>query len=205
VLVAARSTVYRLGFARLVEEHHLLRLAGVAADRDEAVRLIVERQPDVAVIELGLGGLPADEVASELRRRGLTTPILCMSEECSGELAMRLVGSGVTGYITTSATAEEVADAIIRVARGLAVLGADVSDALVPEIRRRADAGTRLTERELETLNHLAAGGTAKEIADRMHLAVPTVKNHTAHLYAKLGVKDRGAAVAEAMRNGWVV
>jgi two-component system, NarL family, nitrate/nitrite response regulator NarL len=206
-LLVAHNCVARLGLIKLVEDSEILQLDAVAGDAAQALAEL-ERQADafdVAVIELAAETAGAGyELTTTVRERAADLPILLISDHASGELAVRVLAAGATGYITTSSGPDEVVDAICRVARGMPVLGSDVGAALVPELRRRTDTRMGLTERELDILKQLADGGTCKEIADRMHLATPTIKNHVAHLYAKLGVRDRGAAVAEAMRHGWL-
>ena len=137
-----------------------------------------------------------------VRQAELDTRVLFVSEYHGGELVLQALTAGGAGYLSKSASAEEIRSSIVRIARGDAVLPSDVGTNLASALRERGDTGTHLTARELGVLELIAEGESASVIAHRLHLAVPTVKTHIQNLYAKLGVNDRGSAVAESMRRG---
>jgi two-component system nitrate/nitrite response regulator NarL len=115
---------------------------------------------------------------------------------------MQAFASGGAGYLSKSATGDEICTAIVRVAHGEDVLPSEVGDGLAHVLRLNGLVGSRLSARELGVLKLIAQGDTAPTIASQLHIAVPTVKTHIHNLYGKLGVCDRGAAVAEGMRRG---
>ena len=113
--------------------------------------------------------------------------------------------AGARGYLTKDADASELCDAISAVARGRTVLAPQLQAGIAGEIRLRAvHERPFLSDRESEILKLVADGLTAPEIGRRIHLSTATIKTHLQHLYDKLGVSERAAAVAVAMRRGLV-
>jgi two-component system nitrate/nitrite response regulator NarL len=114
-----------------------------------------------------------------------------------------LVADGAAGYLTTDADARQLCEAIAAVARGRTVLAPELQAGLAGQIRRReVPDRPLLSAREREALKLIAEGLTAPAIGRRLHLSTGTVKTHLTHLYGKLDVSDRAAAVAQAMRRG---
>ncbi|HEY3775888.1 MAG TPA: response regulator transcription factor [Solirubrobacteraceae bacterium] len=202
VVVADDHPLFRKALQETIDAQDGLEVVGVAADGEQALELIRAHEPQVAVLDVRMPKLDGREVVRRVREAELDTRVLFVSEYHGGELVLQALTAGGAGYLTKAATAEEICAAIVRISRGEAVLPSDVGTDLATTLRERGDSGTRLTARELSVLELIAEGESAGVIAQRLHLAVPTVKTHIQNLYAKLGVNDRGAAVAEAMRRG---
>jgi two-component system nitrate/nitrite response regulator NarL len=204
VLVADDHPVYREGIVRAVKERPDLELVGEAGDGREALEKVRELTPDVAVLDIRMPGLDGTQVLNALRRDGLKTEVLFLSAFLESELAYRTVAEGAKGYLSKEAARQEICDAIVLIARGGTALAPEVQASLAQGIRERELAGGRpdLTPREREVLQLIAEGMSAPEIGKRIHLSPTTVKTHLHTLYEKLGVRDRAAAVAEAMRRG---
>ena len=204
VLVADDHPVFREGIVRAVKERPDLELVGEAADGREALERIKELGPDVAVLDIRMPGLEGTQVLSALRRDGVATEVLFLSAFMESELAYQTVAEGARGYLSKEASRQEICDAIVTVARGGTALAPEVQAGLAEEIQHRERTAGRpeLTPRENEVLGMIAEGLSAPEIGRRIHLSPTTVKTHLHTLYEKLGVSDRAAAVAEAMRRG---
>lgn len=204
VLVADDHPLYREGIVRAVKDRPDLELVGEAADGREALDRIKELTPDVAVLDIRMPELEGTQVLSALRRDGVATEVLFLSAFMESELAYKTVAEGAKGYLSKESSRQEICDAIITVARGGTALAAEVQAGLAQEIqdRERSDGRPNLTPRETQVLSMIAEGMSAPEIAKRIHLSPTTVKTHLHTLYEKLGVSDRAAAVAEAMRRG---
>jgi two-component system nitrate/nitrite response regulator NarL len=202
VVVADDHPLFRAALVRLVGDDASLTLTAVAIDGGEALKAILEHQPDVAVLDMRMPVLSGSEVSARIAQSDCTTRMLLLSEYHDGETVTEALEAGAAGYLSKSATAAEITQAILRVAEGEAVLDATLGGQVAEAIRTRGGARPRLSPRERDVLRHIAAGHGSREIAMEMHLAVPTVKTHLAHLYQKLGVNDRASAVAEAMRQG---
>jgi two-component system, NarL family, nitrate/nitrite response regulator NarL len=204
VVVADDHPLYRQALCESIEANPLLDLVAIAADGRQALEAIQLHGPDVAVLDMRMPELDGQEVALRLRQRDATTRVLFVSEYHGGELVLQALTAGGAGYLPKTATGEEICAAIVRVAHGEAVLPSEVGGHLASTLYEHGHLATKLSPRELSVLQLIAEGNSARVIAERLQVAVPTVKTHTQNLYAKLGVSDRGAAVAEAMRRGLV-
>jgi two-component system, NarL family, nitrate/nitrite response regulator NarL len=202
VVVADDHPLFRKALQQTIDAEDGLTVVGVAADGLEALELIHAHKPQVAVLDVRMPRLDGREVVRRVQEAELKTRVLFVSEYHGGELVLQALTAGGAGYLSKAATAEEICASIVRIADGGAVLPSDVGTDLATTLRERGDGGTRLTARELSVIELIAEGESAGDIAERLHLAVPTVKTHIQNLYAKLGVNDRGAAVAESMRRG---
>jgi len=204
VVVADDHPIYREGIVRAINERPDLDLVGEAADGRQALDQIQELSPQVAVLDIRMPGLDGTQVLSAMRRDGLETEVLFLSAFMEPELAYRTVASGARGYLSKESSRHEVCEAIVTIARGGTALAAEAQAGLAREIQERERTGGRpqLTDREQEVLNFVAEGLSAPDIGKQIHLSTTTVKSHLHSLYEKLGVSDRAAAVAEAMRRG---
>ena len=116
------------------------------------------------------------------------------------EAIVRAIEAGAAGYLLKDAPPDDLVDAVRRAAAGETVLAPPVAKRLVDRVRN-PDAGA-LSAREIEVLREVASGNTNAELAERLHISQATVKTHLLHIYAKLGVSDRAAAVARAYDTG---
>ena len=204
VVVADDHPLFRDGIARALRERPDLELLGESADGREALALVRELQPMVAVVDLALPGLDGFALLNAIRRDGLPTRVLVLSASEEGALVHQALAGGAAGYLAKSATRTRVGDAVAAIGRGELVLDPVLQPALLEEVGRRGVDGDRplLSAREREILALIADGLSAPAIGERLIVSPATVKTHMAHLYEKLGVSDRAAAVAEAMRRG---
>lgn len=204
VFVADDHPIYREGIVRAIKERPDLELVGEAADGREALAAIKELTPDVAILDIRMPELEGPQVLNAIKRDGVETEVLFLSAFMESELAYKTVAEGAKGYISKESSRQEICDAVVVVARGGTALAPEVQAGLAVQIQaRERDAGRPgLTERENQVLGMIAEGLSAPEIGRRIHLSPTTVKTHLRTLYEKLGVSDRAAAVAEAMRRG---
>jgi two-component system nitrate/nitrite response regulator NarL len=204
VLIADDHPIYREGIVRAVKERPDLELVGEAEDGRDALDAIKETQPDVALLDIRMPRLEGPQVLNALHRDGMRTKVIFLSAFMEGELAYETVAAGARGYLSKEAAREEICDAIVAVARGGTALAPEAQAGLAAQVQERersADA-PQLTAREREVLQLISEGLSAPDIGKRIHLSPTTVKSHLHKLYEKLGVSDRAAAVAEAMRRG---
>jgi len=204
VIVADDHPIYREGIVRAIGERPDLELVGEAADGREALEQIQRLNPEVAVLDIRMPGLDGTQVLSAMRRDGVETEVLFISAFMEPELAYKTVAAGARGYLSKDSSRQEVCEAIITIARGGTALAAEAQAGLAQQIQERERSGGRpqLTGREQEVLRLVAEGLSAPDIGKQIHLSTTTVKSHLHSLYEKLGVSDRAAAVAEAMRRG---
>ena len=176
---------------------------GEAADGREALAAIGAERPDVAVIGGPLDGLSGEQLLNAVARDGLRTRVVMIGARPQPRQVYAALAGGAAGYLTKDTDACALCDAIAAVARGGTVLSPELQAGVAAEIRLRAPL-TRpvMSARERETLTLIAEGLSAPEIGRVLHLSTATIKTHLQHIYEKLGVSERAAAVAEAMRRG---
>ena len=203
VYIAEDHPVYRDGLARAVSRRGDLQLVGQAGDGRTALEEIRTLAPDVVTLDLHLPELDGLRVLNAIKRDALPCRVLVLSSSSTGAGGYDAVALGAAGYLSKESAAESICDAIAAIARGETILAGEVQRELAGELQLRAAGGRPLlTARELEILRLIAAGRSAPEIAKSLFLSVATVKTHMQHLYDKLGVADRAAAVAAGMRRG---
>ncbi len=204
VLVADDHPLFREGVARAVRERPELELVAEVGDGRAALAAIREREPAVAVLDLRLPELDGIAVAKAVARDHLPTRVLVLSAFTEPRLVYEAMTAGAAGYFSKDADRESVLDAISAVARGESRVDPGLQTGLFAELRDRArdDDRPALTDREGEILRLMADGLSAPAIGRQLFLATATVKSHQGRIYEKLGVSDRAAAVAEAMRRG---
>jgi two-component system, NarL family, nitrate/nitrite response regulator NarL len=203
VVAAAAHPLYRDALTRAVRQRPELELVAAVCDGRDALAAITSEQPDVAVVDRALSGLGGDSVLDAVVRDRLPTRVVMIAAEPEPRMVYAAIAAGASGYLTKDVDANQLCDAIAAVSRGQSVLAADVHAGIASEIRLRAtDDRPFLSDRESEILRLVAEGQTAPEIGRTLRLGTPTVKTHLHHVYEKLGVAERAAAVAAAMRRG---
>jgi two-component system, NarL family, nitrate/nitrite response regulator NarL len=206
VLIADDHPLFREAIARVIAERDDLELVAEAADGRAALERIRALEPDVAVIDVRMPELDGSDVLVALREEGLPTNVVFLSAFLDAKTVYDAVAAGANAYLSKEAETQEIVTAILAAARGETILGPEVQTGLAEQIRFREETESRprLSDREHEVLKLIAQGLSAPEIGERIHLSTATVKTHLQHLYEKLGVSERAAAVAEGMRRGLV-
>lgn len=201
VVVADDHPVFRQGIVRALTSTGRIDVVAEVADGRAALAAIRDLQPAVAVIDFRMPELDGPQVAHAVERDGLPTKVVVLSAYDDGSLVYQAVEAGAAGYLTKEADPDEIVDAVTRCARGDGYLAHQLAASLATEVKKRAKGdGPQLTDRELEVVRMIADGLSIPQIAAALHLGASTVKTHVQNLYEKLGVSDRGSAVAEAMR-----
>ncbi|TDD86214.1 response regulator transcription factor [Actinomadura darangshiensis] len=167
-----------------------------AADGREAVALAAELRPDVVLMDLRMPGGGGVEAITELARRGLPCKVLVLTTYDTDTDTIPAIEAGATGYLLKDAPRDDLFDAVRAAAEGRTVLSPAIASRLVSRVRE--PRGDSLSTRELEVLRLVARGTSNREIATELFISEATVKTHLTHIYAKLDVKDRAAAVATA-------
>ncbi|SFW88205.1 response regulator [Amycolatopsis australiensis] len=175
-------------------------VVGEAANGAEAVALAERLRPDVVLMDLRMPGTDGVAAIAELARLGNPARVLVLTTYDTDSDVLPAIEAGATGYLLKDAPREDLFRAVEAAARGEAVLSPAVASRLLGRIRE--PAREPLSQRELEVLTLVARGSTNKEAAKKLFISEATVKTHLIHVYAKLGVKDRAAAVAVAFERG---
>jgi len=205
VVVADDHPLYREGVVRALLASGQIEIVAEAEDGRSALAAILQQLPDVALLDYKLPELDGVAVTHAIVREQLATRVLLVSAFTDSGIVYKALETGAAGFISKEARREQIADAVLACARGENVVPPDVAAGLVSEIRlRKQHDAPALTPREQEILHLIAAGKSLPQIAKELYLGLTTVKTHVQHLYEKLGVSDRAAAVASAMRRGLI-
>jgi len=203
VLVADDHPVFRDGLVRALRARAAFEIVGEAADGRQALDEIRRLSPAVALLDVKMPRLDGPSIAHAVRRDGLATRVVLISAHAPSDLVYRAIAMGASAYLSKEASPEDICDTVAAVARGETRLSPEVQGELIRQIQMRAvDDRPALSPREAEVLTLIADGLSAPDIARDLHLSPATVKSHLQSLYDKLGVSDRAAAVASAMRAG---
>jgi two-component system nitrate/nitrite response regulator NarL len=205
VAVADGQPLFREALAEALAARPELEVVGQAADGREALRVLRSRRPAVAVLDVELAGVDGPAVFEALAGEDAGTRVVFLSAGLDGALVHRLLSGGAAGYLTKGAGRDEICEAVVAVAEGGTVLSSDAQTRLAEQLRSRAATPpVELSDRERAVLHLIADGLSAPAIGRRLHLSESTVRTHAQHLYEKLGVSERAAAVAQAMRRGLI-
>ncbi|BBX41696.1 putative transcriptional regulatory protein NarL [Mycobacterium simiae] len=178
-------------------------VVGEADDGSQALDLIKKHRPDVALLDFRMPGMDGAQVAAAVRSNELPTRVLLLSAHDESAIVYQALQQGAAGFLLKDSTRTEIVKAVLDCANGQDVLAPSLAGGLAAQIRQRAEPATPvLSAREREVLGRIARGQSIPAIAAELFVAPSTVKTHVQRLYEKLGVSDRAAAVAEAMRQG---
>ncbi|GAA1769229.1 MULTISPECIES: response regulator transcription factor [Streptomonospora] len=199
VLIADDHPVVRDGIRGMFAGDPGFEVVGEAGDGARAVELARTSKPDVVLMDLRMPGTGGVDAIRDLARLGLPARVLVLTTYATDSDVGPAIEAGATGYLLKDALPEDLARAVRLAARGETVLSPLVASRLVGRVREPA---VSLSDRELEILRLIAAGSTNREAAARLFISEATVKTHVLHIYTKLGVNDRAAAVAAGFRRG---
>lgn len=201
VVVGDDHPMFRDGVVRALQSSDSIAVVAEADDGTSALEAIRTHRPQVALLDYRMPGMDGTEVAAAVLRDDLPTRVLLLSAHDESAIVYRALQDGAAGFLPKESTRSELISAVLDCAKGRDVVAPSLAAGLAGEIRRRAEPdGPALSPREREVLTLIAAGRSIPAMAKELFLAPSTVKTHVQRLYEKLGVSDRGAAVAEAMR-----
>ncbi|CAM5339537.1 Two-component system response regulator OS=Streptomyces glaucescens OX=1907 GN=SGLAU_31700 PE=4 SV=1 [Streptomyces glaucescens] len=206
LLIVDDHPVVRDGLRGMFNAGPGFRVLGEAADGVEGVELARRLDPDVVLMDLRMPGGSGVDAIAELTRRGARCRVLVLTTYDTDTDTLPAIEAGATGYLLKDAPREELFTAVRAAAEGRTVLSPAVATRLVTRVRTpaapTAPSDQSLSAREREVLVLVARGTSNREIAAELFISEATVKTHLTHIYAKLGVKDRAAAVAVGYDRG---
>ncbi|WP_026533207.1 response regulator [Arthrobacter sp. H41] len=198
VLLVDDHLVVRTGLRALLGTQPDFDVVAEAASGEDALAAVERSSPDVVMMDLAMGaGMDGIEAIRQLRRRTPRPAILVFTTYDSDADIVRAVDAGAMGYLLKDADPEEIFAAIRGAVQGRSFMSAPVASRLFQQLR---NPGEVLTPREAELLSLLIEGLSNRELGKRLFISEATVKTHLAHIYAKLGVDTRAAAIATALR-----
>ncbi|MET3903229.1 response regulator transcription factor [Paenarthrobacter sp. 4246] len=198
VVLVDDHTVVRSGLKALLGTQADIAVVGEAASGEEALEAAQRHAPDVVLMDLAMGaGMDGIEAIKQLRQRTPKQAIIVFTTYDSDADIVRAVDAGAMGYLLKDAAPEEIFAAVRGAVQGKSVMSAPVASRLFQQLRNPDEI---LTPREAELLSLLTEGLSNRDLGKRLFISEATVKTHLAHIYAKLGVETRAAAIATAIR-----
>ncbi|MBW3561865.1 MAG: response regulator transcription factor [Actinobacteria bacterium] len=205
VVIADDHTLVRQSLVKLVNSEPGFEVVA-DVERGEPVPDLVRRHDaDLVLLDVNMPDIDGITVATKLRKQFPDVRILFLTMHDDDATIRRAVSLGADGYVSKSASTEELVHALETVGEGGTYLSPAIARRVMEMAGGRGDTpASQLTERELEILQLMATGARPQEMADTLFLSVKTIKNHLTNVYAKLGVSTAAQAVAEAYRLGIV-
>ena len=200
LLIVDDHPVVRDGLSGMFSGDDGFEVIGEAANGVQAVTLACALEPDVILMDLRMPEMDGVAAIAELARRKVAARVLVLTTYDTDSDVVRAVEAGATGYLLKDSPRGDLLRAVRAAARGEAALSPSVATRLLSQVR--APAQEPLSQREFEVLEMVARGATNREAAAKLFISEATVKTHLLHIYAKLGVSDRAAAVAEGFQRG---
>jgi len=200
VLLVDDHSLVRRGFRRILEDDPDITVVAEAADGAEALRLTQELHPRVIVMDCAMPRMNGLQATRKILQREPQALVLMLSMHPEDTLVRQALDAGARGYILKNAVDLELGAAIRRVAAGETVLDSQ----LARPAALKGERSSGLTQRELEILQMIVAGKSAKEIASALDLSVNTVSVHRANIMDALGIHKTAELVTYAIRNGLV-
>lgn len=200
LLLVDDHPVVRDGLRGMFANEERFEIVGEAGSGNEAVAKVAALRPDVVLMDLRMPEGDGVEAIRGIKERGLGSRVLVLTTYDTERDVLPAIEAGATGYLLKDTPRLELLSAVEATARGEGVLSPPVSSRLMDQVRQpRKEA---VSDRELEVLRRVAVGSTNREIAERLFISEATVKTHLLHIFTKLGVNDRAAAVAAGFESG---
>jgi DNA-binding NarL/FixJ family response regulator len=199
--------VVRNGLIGMFDGDDGFEVVGEAGDGAEAVRRAQALAPDVILMDLRMQEMDGVSAIAALSEAGSTARVLVLTTYDTDSDVLSAIEAGATGYVLKDAPGAELFEAVRSAASGEAVLSPSVATRVVGQMRAPTSSPSHepISSRELEVLELVAHGASNRDAAARLFISEATVKTHLMHIYAKLGVNDRAAAVAEAFDRGLLI
>ena len=204
ILLADDHEMVRQGLRALLERDGFTVVAE-AEDGRQAAQLIEELKPDIAVLDLAMPLMNGISVAKALQQNGVHTRIVALTVHKEAPYVLEALRAGIRGYVLKSCAVEELVIAIREVLRGSTYLSSDISDLIVDAYLQKFEvAADSLSSRELQVLQLVAEGKSAKEVACLLNVSVKTAESHRSHIMEKLELHGTAGLVRYAIRHGLI-
>jgi DNA-binding NarL/FixJ family response regulator len=208
IVVADDHKIVREGLVRLLEEREDFTVIGEASDGEEAVQMVLERQPDVVIMDIWMPRLGGIDATRRIGKKGSNAKILVLSMHESRSYVEEVLRAGASGYIVKNAAPADLLQAIDAVCAGASYLSPSITQQVVDAIARPGDSSptgvSALTDREREVLQLIAEGLSSKEIASMLGVSLKTIDSHRSNLMEKLDIHKVSGLVRFAIRVGLV-
>ena len=209
LLLCDDHAMFRQGLRSILESEEGFRVIGEAANGREAVRYGLETRPDVILMDIQMPELDGVAATKAILGERPDTKVIILTMYRQDRYVFEAIKAGARGYLLKDADANDLIDAIKRVAAGETLLSAEMAASILDEFRRYGElprhpdhALSELTEREEDILRLLAQGRSNLEIADALGVSEKTVRNRLSEIFSKLRLNNRTQAALYALREG---
>lgn len=200
ILIVDDHPIVRSGLRGVLSGEPGFIVVGEAADGAEALTLAGRLAPDVVLMDLRMPGMGGVDAIRSLSRSHPRVRVLVLTTYDTDSDVLPALEAGATGYLLKDAPRDELVRGVRAAANGETVLSPSVAERLIRQVRQPAPEA--LSRREVQVLELIANGASNREAAEALFVSEATIKTHLLHIYNKLGVRDRAAAVGEAYRRG---
>ncbi len=210
IVIADDHAVVRQGTRSLLEREEDLEVVGEAGDGEQAVKLIEQLKPDVAIIDISMPKLNGVEVTRQVKPRCPSTAVLILTAYDDDEYVFALLEAGAAGYLLKDVDARELVGGVRAVCAGESVLHPAIARKVISRLKSPENKpsgekpATDLSEREMQVLKLAARGLSNRDIANELVISLRTVQGHLGSIFNKLGVGSRTEAIFQAAKRGWL-
>lgn len=207
VVIVDQNPLCRRGLRDLLREDDRFEVIGEAGQGNTGMDVILEHQPDIAIIDENLGEVSGVELAEMLRAKNLPVHTLMLSQEKNEKRFNQAISHGIKGYLLKKNAGNEIFDCVTTVARGEAYICPEMTDFLLRRAGRTDSLGRQkpglgqLTATEWRVLNRIAHGKTSREIALECGISPRTVDSHRSHICEKLNLTGRNRLIQFAIEH----
>ena len=208
IIIADDHTVVRKGTRQILEQEADLAVVGEATNGEEALQLVGELMPDIAIIDISMPVVNGIEVTRKIKETNPGTAVLILSNYDNDEFVFALLEAGAAGYLLKDASGQDIINAVRAINRGESVLHPVITrkviNRLLPTTNEKKESSRVLGERELQVLELASQALSNREIADSLGLSLHTIEAHMRHIFSKLQVGSRTEAILYAIKQGWI-
>ncbi len=202
VLLADDHSIVRQGLKTLLDKEGF-DVVGEASDGQQAIKLVKEHMPDVAVLDLSMPLLNGLDAAREILKSSPRTKPMLLTMHTEDHYVLEALRVGVRGYVMKNHSREDLVRAIVQVARGEVYLSPGISEVVVQAYLNKTDySSDPLSGRERQVLQLVAEGNTTKKVASLLGLSVKTAESHRTRIMEKLDIHETAGLVRYAIRRG---
>lgn len=207
VVLADDHVLMRKGLRKILEMEEDIEVIGEASDGEEAIQVVMDKKPQVLLLDINMPKLNGIDVTKALKNKGVDTKIVILTIYDDREYLLELIKQGISGYILKDIEPSGLIDAVRCASQGETYIQPNLTKALVAEYNRLtqpvSNQGTRkdLTVREKEVVKYIAEGMSNGEISQKLGISDKTVKNHVSIILRKLNLMDRTQVAVYAIKN----
>ncbi|MEE4175239.1 MAG: response regulator transcription factor [Xanthomonadales bacterium] len=203
-VIADDHCMFRQAIRSLLEDEGF-DVVGEATNGHEAVKLVTQEKPQLALLDYGMPILNGSFAAAEILKRSPETQVVLLTMYDDETFALDAVKSGVRGYVLKEQAAQELVAALRQVLSGSIYLSPGISESVVTALlSKKEQPADLLTAREKQVLQLIAEGKTTKDIANLLHLSVKTAESHRSNIMNRLDVHNVASLVRYAIRRGMI-